>query len=1214
MTGNYSQCYIETRFAMARGKCQAINMQKRGVTIHKSCSLQNLRKKKGQVIVLMVCKSMVFKKYLSWLMVVLLFVLSIPVNAFADPADSNPVLNSGFDTGIANWTPSNYGTYGHDATEGNSEPGSMKMNRSAENQTVYVKQIIEGYHFIPGATYSLTAYVKGSVADTRGVQLMIRYVKDGATVPGSKYDVCQLNTNWTKIEQKSKMPTGQIDKVEVWVRNSTIGDVWIDDVELKLVSLPDGYIPEIESITPVDVTTAVGKEPVLPSVVTAVYADKSTSQVPVVWEGIDPAKYSTEGSFTVEGSVSGTNIKAVANVTVKKPEEPQFNPVCNPGFDTGYENWEPGVHGTYQYDSAEGKTNPGSIKMYRPDTASSVLISQKIEGYEFIPGATYSLTAYAKGSKVDARGVHLMIRWERFEDDGRVTAVKGLYTQCPLNTNWAKIEQESEMPTDPVDQVTVYIKNFTIGDVWIDDVEIRLVKLPEPIQDDVAPIPEELLVADTKGGAVIQLPNFKLSEPGAKWQKGYMAYNSAGEHGYYLMKQGKDLATFYSESVGKFNLKANRNYVLSIVINNEFDRDTEIDIGVHMMDYDGVTILKNTVGTPQTTDGWVRYEFEFTSAMEETIGQFYLQHNSRSSIPVKFRIADLTVIELPEKPLVPYGTGQGVTFRGGPGTLDMKVMEPVANGTLVTVRTTGALFTFDTGKGTIETKQMLEKERVVAVWKSSASLEGLSVLSSDDKVCVLANSSITIGIQCDSLMMIAPAEELTMTVTGRMGGNWNRYLKGHLYLVDDYGGMTVNPAIPLGSGRVPRTQWLSGAMEAENWQANWTVSPGERLGITVFPPRPYDWEASFDSVYTVSQPGSNIGLYKNWSDYINTVLLWQRFYYSGYAVTYGDYEVKDEVDFMNRVNAIHDADMNAIVYMSPYFYQHKEPEVFIKQPEKFKENYGINGVYYDGVHSQDWVSGYEVMRMTRELFPDGVIILHTTGQFHNGGPPLAIPDIFIPVVDTYSTMTLRGEMVAGSGKDWAYPQYITSQYRKANNFGLQKGDAWNGVPQEHQDLINLLYNGRTRTMEFTNGNITDKFINGYFRILKELEQVWKENGDDPEFYEKYYLPKAKELILPIIGEMPEKVIESITPVNVETTAGIAPVLPLDVPVAFTNKSSGLVPVQWDTVPEESYANQGSFTVQGSVYGSDIKALANVTVHPAQVKEPDEEPGLEQWIR
>lgn len=73
---------------------------------------------------------------------------------------------------------------------------------------------------------------------------------------------------------------------------------------------------EIISIDKVTANTVAGTAPVLPSVVTVRYSDGSTGQLPVKWDAIDPSQYASAGTFTVEGTVAGTNIKAIAEVIV----------------------------------------------------------------------------------------------------------------------------------------------------------------------------------------------------------------------------------------------------------------------------------------------------------------------------------------------------------------------------------------------------------------------------------------------------------------------------------------------------------------------------------------------------------------------------------------------------------------------------------------------------------------------------------------------------------------------------------------------------------------------------------------------------------------------------------------------------------------------------------------------------------------------------------
>jgi polygalacturonase/pectin methylesterase-like acyl-CoA thioesterase len=73
----------------------------------------------------------------------------------------------------------------------------------------------------------------------------------------------------------------------------------------------------ITSIEPVNLVTTAGKAPVMPTLVMAGYGDQSTLALDVTWDSVDPSQYVSAGSYTVKGTVAGTNIPAVANITVK---------------------------------------------------------------------------------------------------------------------------------------------------------------------------------------------------------------------------------------------------------------------------------------------------------------------------------------------------------------------------------------------------------------------------------------------------------------------------------------------------------------------------------------------------------------------------------------------------------------------------------------------------------------------------------------------------------------------------------------------------------------------------------------------------------------------------------------------------------------------------------------------------------------------------------
>jgi hypothetical protein len=156
------------------------------------------------------------------------------------------------------------------------------------------------------------------------------------------------------------------------------------------------------------------------------------------------------------------------------------------------------------------------------------------------------------------------------------------------------------------------------------------------------------------------------------------------------------------------------------------------------------------------------------------------------------------------------------------------------------------------------------------------------------------------------------------------------------------------------------------------------------------------------------------------------------------------------------------------------------------------------------------------MRMTREVFPDGVLILHATGHPYDGGPPLGEPSLKIPAVETYADVTYTGELVVGRGADWAYPRYVTSQHNLANCVGVMKFDRWEGLTPLQRDLMMLRHGGRGCLLPLDHEGATDEgrlhqMRETYFPIIRALEKLWEEKGHEPDFFERHYRPRAIEL-------------------------------------------------------------------------------------------------------
>ncbi|MBT1165573.1 Ig-like domain-containing protein [Bifidobacterium simiarum] len=75
-------------------------------------------------------------------------------------------------------------------------------------------------------------------------------------------------------------------------------------------------VVSIKSIPAITVTTKAGVRPSMPATVKAVYTDNVTRNVKVTWPYIYSGQFAKGGSFVVQGTVSGTSVKAKATVKV----------------------------------------------------------------------------------------------------------------------------------------------------------------------------------------------------------------------------------------------------------------------------------------------------------------------------------------------------------------------------------------------------------------------------------------------------------------------------------------------------------------------------------------------------------------------------------------------------------------------------------------------------------------------------------------------------------------------------------------------------------------------------------------------------------------------------------------------------------------------------------------------------------------------------------
>ncbi|MGB3548539.1 MAG: chitobiase/beta-hexosaminidase C-terminal domain-containing protein [Saprospiraceae bacterium] len=639
----------------------------------------------------------------------------------------------------------------------------------------------------------------------------------------------------------------------------------------------------------------------------------------------------------------------------------------------------------------------------------------------------------------------------------------------------------------------------------------------------------ELLTPDAQGGTVIRLPGGDFRQPGLEWGNGSSAQLSAtdfyqGVSGYRItVDDGLDEADRRLFASGSFPYLPNRTYEVSALVRTNFPRATwEINIGMHGITPEGELAEGERLGgLPAITegpDGWQRWTWQFTPHWEEPFSHLQAHLGLHEYGPgfdgnVLFEIADLAFVELPAVELAAFAPGQGVTFPGGAGEVPMAVESVEDTGDLLTVTSTAAVYEFDRTGGTLTVRQRIDMQRAL-IRLYGLPLNGLNETSSNADVAVLVGNDLTIGVQADGMLTISPHQEITTEIESLIGGDFNRLATSDLLCEDDFGGFTANIYVPKGTGQLARLEALTPnlpfiglaaddlnttAAADSGWRVVATVSPGERLFVSAFPSRPYNWQKSFEFQWAISDYQFPADEYDD-PDYMTDWILWN-FTQRAWAMSFGtEYTLRDDVDFAAHKAGVESVGDKWSTYFSQWFYYSRDAAEWAGEAQRWRDTYGMSAIYSDGLAQDDWLSAYEAMRRLRaDVFPDGDIVIHDS--YPQSGIPGAA---FKPFIYAYATSTYMGENADAEGPRWPWARYAMNQFRRSNALGVTKGDRWEGVEGVEKYLIALVWGGRGRPDVAGYNEV-------YLPILDELRAVYEDYGDDPFFFDRYYHPRAQTL-------------------------------------------------------------------------------------------------------
>ena len=460
-------------------------------------------------------------------------------------------------------------------------------------------------------------------------------------------------------------------------------------------------------------------------------------------------------------------------------------------------------------------------------------------------------------------------------------------------------------------------------------------------------------------------------------------------------------------------------------------------------------------------------------------------------------------IALPEAP--PWKLPEAVLFEGHPSRYGMEVMYVQALDSVFHIETTGAIYTLDAAAGLMNCYQKGSPDRAICSVKFSHPFN-LEIVTNTPDVCVLQDEDICFGFQGDSLVTVATNNPLAFSVTSFISARYFRRNDQHMIAIDDRGGFCVMPHTReefADAGSLitdpPKSTDKSG------WGVDYIIGPKEMVGISVFPPKPFNWERSFAlRVVMAMQPPSS-GVLERYSQYATVLSLFTGTYIGSPQERYHTpYQVKNGLELEKSINHAHQLGMKVLMYrhMMSYVWAGENMKFAYEDMKRFRDAFGFDGWYLDGLFvDNSWLDSYRFVRMLRDDVGDGVIYTHSTRN-----PPRQSIDLYCPFIDAYSDFLLRGEGQDIDGKCDPLLRYVVGTYNISNSFATLKGNRFfreslegrrSGrqlMPIREQLEVMLQLNGRCRWAypEWPlNKSDREDYIGFYYIALDRLRLKWK---------------------------------------------------------------------------------------------------------------------------
>ncbi len=383
-------------------------------------------------------------------------------------------------------------------------------------------------------------------------------------------------------------------------------------------------------------------------------------------------------------------------------------------------------------------------------------------------------------------------------------------------------------------------------------------------------------------------------------------------------------------------------------------------------------------------------------------------------------------------------------------------VEGVEDGAVAYVTTTGGVFRIRKALDTIECDQRIPAPRqVAALTLPPGSTRDIELTHHSSGAVVFEGAGTTLRINGDSTLMIAPGQHGDIRAELSFPPDCHFGAGGNHNFFDPHGGISF---FDNGDSPAPHLD-----LESAPISVTWSWRAGAVFWGVVSPPKPFDWDASFQHYagqgsshlqYVYPSDGEIEAASKQASILFlhSEMLLWKTWQ--------TDLTPRDPDKLAHVINTAHGRGMKVIVYTTPVWFLKNTPrereqqidptpgpmgtvphwgkpdnaDLFFQQVSRVFKKMSLDGFYFDGIYGapEHLAASYHLTRAARQLVGgDGVLIYHGTGDT----PSIGGSRTYCPSLNAYYDYILRGE---GEEKrtDPEYVRYFLSSYNLSNSVCL----------------------------------------------------------------------------------------------------------------------------------------------------------------------------------